>query len=221
MSRPAVISALGALLFAATIGAVEADPSERREPRQEARQDPASPFMRVFGSTQPPHGFVAFCERSPEECRQGPTEDVRFNMDRGRRGQLEAVNQQVNREIEPATDQEIYGVSEYWAIPVSRGDCEDYALLKRKLLMQSGWPASALLMTVVIDEKREGHAVLMARTLQGDFVLDNKTDVIKPWAKTPYAYVMRQSYLNPRVWMALDPKDIGTPQPLAGNRANR
>ncbi len=44
-----------------------------------------------------------------------------------------------------------YGVEDYWTIPVSgRGGCEDYALLKRQRLMRAGWPASALLMTVVL-----------------------------------------------------------------------
>ena len=91
---------------------------------------------------------------------------------------------------------EIYGQTEYWTIPTTRGDCEDYALLKRKRLMARGWPASALLMTVVRDEKGEGHAVLTARTVQGDFILDNKVDEVKVWNRTRYEYVMRQSYLN-------------------------
>ena len=34
-------------------------------------------------------------------------------------------------------------------------------------------------MTVVRDEKGEGHAVLTARTVQGDFILDNKIDEVK------------------------------------------
>ena len=86
--------------------------------------------------------------------------------------------------------------------------------------MQAGWPASALLMTVVFDEKGEGHAVLTARTLQGDFILDNKTDEIKLWSKTGYQFVMRQSYLNPRVWMALDPREVNPSVALAGVRSN-
>ena len=59
-------------------------------------------------------------------------------------------------------------------------------------------------MTVVYDEKREGHAVLTARTVAGDFILDNKTDEVKLWSKTPYHYLMRQSYLDPQLWISLD-----------------
>ena len=167
-------------------------------------QDRASPYMRVFGVTQPPYGFVQFCERVPAECRQGPQEEQRFSASPQRLTEIDAVNRAVNREIEPATDMEIYGQTEYWTIPVTRGDCEDYALLKRQRLMARGWPASALLITVVRDEKGEGHAVLTARTVQGDFILDNKVEEVRPWSKTAYEYVMRQSYLNPRVWVALD-----------------
>ena len=76
--------------------------------------------------------------------------------------------------------------------------------------MELGWPASALLITVVRDERGEGHAVLTARTAQGDFILDNKTDEIKVWHRTRYDFVMRQSYLNPRVWMSLDPREMDT-----------
>ena len=34
----------------------------------------------------------------------------------------------MNHEIAPATDIEVYGQTEYWTIPTTRGDCEDYAL---------------------------------------------------------------------------------------------
>jgi len=103
-----------------------------------------------------------------------------------------------------------------WTLPTTRGDCEDYQLLKRHRLMQSGWPSGALLMTVVRDEKNEGHAVLTARTTQGDFILDNKIDIVRLWNQTPYHYVMRQSYMDPKVWVSLDPSDASTPAAIAG-----
>ena len=40
--------------------------------------------------------------------------------------------------------------------------------------MQSGWPREALLVTVVRDEKDEGHAVLTVTTDKGDYILDNQ-----------------------------------------------
>jgi predicted transglutaminase-like cysteine proteinase len=184
-------------------------------------QERSSPYMRVFGVTQPPYGFVQFCARTPEECQQGAMEEQRFSATPERLSELDTVNRSVNKEIAPATDLEIYGQAEFWTLPTTRGDCEDYALLKRNRLMARGWPASALLMTVVRDEKGEGHAVLTARTLQGDFILDNKVDEVKAWHRTRYDFVMRQSYLNPHLWMSLDAKDPNTIAPLVGVRSAR
>lgn len=184
-------------------------------------QDRVSPFMRIYGPTLPPFGFVKFCEREPGECRQGSLEEARFEATGARLLELDNINRTVNRTIEPATDLEVYGQTEYWTLPTAKGDCEDYALLKRHLLMARKWPASALLMTVVRDEKGEGHAVLTVRTAQGDFILDNKTDEIRPWQATPYVYVMRQSYIDPKVWVSLDPRDARSPALLSGVRSAR
>jgi predicted transglutaminase-like cysteine proteinase len=161
-------------------------------------------FMRIFGPAQPPHGFVRFCDANPDECAPDHGPEARFDASAERLKELDDINRTVNKDIAPATDLEVYGVNEYWTLPRTRGDCEDYALLKRHDLIEKGWPVSALLMTVVRDEKGEGHAVLTARTVQGDFILDNKAEEVRLWNKTPYQYVMRQSYLNPKVWVALD-----------------
>ena len=179
-------------------------------------QDRASAYMRIYGPTLPPFGFVRFCEIYADDCAAGRLDDIRIHAGPARLGELDGINRHVNATIIAATDLELYGETERWTIPTTHGDCEDYALLKRKMLMALGWPASALLMTVVRDEKGEGHAVLTARTAQGDFILDNKVDDIKAWHKVPYTYVMRQSYIDPRVWVSLDPKDARPPALLSG-----
>jgi predicted transglutaminase-like cysteine proteinase len=179
-------------------------------------QDQSAAFLRVHGVTQPPHGFVAFCSRDPRHCLEGRYQTTDRPDFKTGLAELNKVNTQANAEIEPATDLEAYGVPEYWALPITRGDCEDYALLKRHRLIKAGWPASALLMTVVLDEANEGHAVLTVRTSDGDYVLDNKTNDIKLWNKTPYRFLMRQSYLNPQVWMSLDPSKAQPSVPVVG-----
>ncbi|MFN0218164.1 MAG: transglutaminase-like cysteine peptidase [Hyphomicrobium sp.] len=176
--------------------------------------------MRIYGNAQPPYGFVRFCEVNPKECGGELASDARYSATPERLSDLDEVNRSVNRAIEPATDIEIFGVNEFWTLPKSRGDCEDFALLKRQRLMKLGWPSSALLITVVRDEKNEGHAVLTARTTQGDFILDNKVESVKLWNQTPYHYVMRQSYIDPKVWVSLDPTDSATPAAIAGVQAN-
>jgi predicted transglutaminase-like cysteine proteinase len=179
-----------------------------------------SAFMRVFGSSQPPYGFVRFCEQNPQYCLQRGS-GGRFEATPESLSDLDEVNRLVNRSVEPATDSDIYGISEYWTLPGEKGDCEDYALLKQKILVGRGWPSSSLLLTVVRDEKGEGHAVLTARTSQGDFVLDNKSDDVRLWSRSSYQFVMRQSYLDPKVWVSLDPQDAGVPASLAGVQNDR
>jgi predicted transglutaminase-like cysteine proteinase len=174
-----------------------------------------SAFMRVHGPVQAPYGYIRFCDSNPDECSARGGEDRRFRPSPQRLSELDEINRMVNAAIEPATDEDVYGTSEFWTLPGRRGDCEDYALLKRKILMQRGWPASALLLTVVRDEKGDGHAVLTARTAHGDFLLDNKFDAVRLWHESGYSFIMRQSYLNPRVWVSLNPSET-TPGSLAG-----
>jgi predicted transglutaminase-like cysteine proteinase len=173
---------------------------------------PAS-FMRVFGPAAPPFGFVQFCEREAGECQSAGKPTARLDATPYRLSELETINRLVNTAITPATDLELYGREEYWTLPTDSGDCEDYALLKRKMLIERGWPSSALLMTVVRDERGDGHAILTARTTRGDFILDNKVADVRIWYRTGYHYVMRQSYVNPRMWMSLEPElsQPGTP----------
>ena len=139
-------------------------------------------------ATKPPYGFVQFCKDYPSECSQKTTRPLRAVGDVAV-NELDVVNRGVNKVMTPITDKEKYGVEEYWTF-ASDGDCEDYVVLKRNELIRRGWPASALLITVVIDENNDGHAVLLARTKQGDFVLDNKTDDLRHWNETGYAMVM-------------------------------
>jgi predicted transglutaminase-like cysteine proteinase len=80
-------------------------------------------------------------------------------------------------------------------------------LLKRKWLVERGWPSGALLVTVVFDEVGDGHAVLLARTSRGEFVLDNKTDRLRRWYDTAYRFVKRQSTVDPNRWVSIgDPR---------------
>lgn len=209
--------------FGVALSILAASPSYAQEvaaiDRSVERSVRAPQYMRVYANAQPPYGFVRFCEVQPNECASTASGDARYQMTPERLSELDEINRAVNREIEPATDAEIYGVNELWTIPKTRGDCEDFALLKRQRLMARGWPSNALLLTVVRDEKNEGHAILTARTSQGDFVLDNKAEAVKLWNNTPYHYVMRQSYIDPKVWVSLD-TDSSSPGAMAGVKSN-
>jgi predicted transglutaminase-like cysteine proteinase len=181
-------------------------------------QNMRSPFMRIYGESMPPVGFIRFCRTNAGDCAPQQVPTSRIELTDQRWGELVAINSLVNRNVEPVSDQDLYGEIEHWAIPDRKGDCEDYVLLKRKLLMQRGWPANALLITVVADEKGEGHAVLTARTSTGDFVLDNKNPTVLAWSKAPYRFYKRQSYRDPRLWVSLKPQNDVWGNPSAANR---
>ena len=99
--------------------------------------------------------------------------------------------------------QTLYGQPEYWAYPKDAGDCEDYVLLKKRYLENLGFPADALLITVVRDEKNEGHAVLTVTAETGDIVLDNRRNEVVDWKDSDYSFLKRQSARDPRVWISL------------------
>jgi len=158
----------------------------------------------VSSVTQPPIGWTEFCAWQPNECA-GATMKVReFVITPKRWNDLVHVNKLVNATIKPLTDFEHWGLVEHWSYPDDGyGDCEDYVLLKRRMLIQSGWPREALLVTVVRDNKDEGHAVLTVTTHKGDYVLDNQNEHILLWWETGYRFVKRQSRSDPNVWVSL------------------
>jgi predicted transglutaminase-like cysteine proteinase len=162
-------------------------------------------FLESFGNSLPPIGYVTFCQDHQNDCRpSGPYAD-RVQLTAAKRRLLEQVNSYVNKTVSPVTDLDLYGKVEYWTYPKGKGDCEDYVLLKRRMLIERGWPESTLLITVVRDENNEGHAVLTARTDIGDLVLDNKRAEIVRWSDTPYTFIKQQSERNPLVWTSLMP----------------
>ncbi|MFM8647050.1 MAG: transglutaminase-like cysteine peptidase, partial [Methylocystis sp.] len=69
---------------------------------------------------------------------------------------------------------------------------------------ESGFPKSALLLTVVKEQNGDGHSVLTLKTDRGDYVLDNLNNQVKPWNKTNYRFVKRQSQSSPNIWVAIE-----------------
>lgn len=172
---------------------------------------PAAAFMPVGETASVPFGWADFCRRYQGACDAGPLEPVDVVAAPKTMKEIERVNKWVNGHVAAVTDKEHWGVLDQWDYPADgRGDCEDYALLKRKILIEEGFPRQALLMTVVKDASNEGHAVLTVKTSGGDFILDNLSNEVKRWRRTPYRYVKRQSQEDQNVWVRIgDP----TPEP--------
>ena len=170
---------------------------------------PSSRPIDNIGSARPVLGWVKFCERHPDECRVNVSEPAFVTLTPQVWRTIVLVNRRVNTRIKAMTDKEHWGVVDSWDFPDDGyGDCEDYQLLKRRILAEQGLPRRAMRMTVVIDEQGEGHAVLMVRTDRGDFVLDNKTSAVLPWNQTGYVFVKREGQ-DDTAWASLG--GIGSP----------
>lgn len=160
-----------------------------------------------FTETLPPIGYVTFCAANKTECNgYGLIEAFRPNtleLTPALWTTLQKINTSVNIAVKPVSDDELYGKPEHWTYPTSAGDCEDYLLQKKRLLEQAGLPATALRITVALDENGQGHAVLTVTTNDGDYILDNRRDDIRLWTETGYTFLKRQSGHNPKHWVAL------------------
>jgi len=168
---------------------------------------PASALsMKTGGVTSQPIGHYEFCQTHKSECgpgaRTAPAKVTEFGW-----SVIREINVRVNRDITPMTDKELYGKDEVWAYPDNAGDCEDFVLLKRRMLMQKGFAAGDLLITVVRKPDGEGHAVLTLRTAQGDYILDNLNNEVKLWTKTPYRYLKRQASFHAGRWVSIENGD--------------
>jgi len=165
----------------------------------------AEPFMQVGGRTTQPVGHYEFCQRLPIECNQKTAKQAPVELTRKLWAAIVDINNAVNVAVKPMTDMEIYGQEEYWAYPDNgAGDCEDYALEKRRRLMALGVPAGNLLITVARQPNGDGHAVLTVRTSMGEFILDNLEPRVLAWTDTEYTYLKRQSDRNSGVWVQIN-----------------
>jgi predicted transglutaminase-like cysteine proteinase len=127
-----------------------------------------------------------------------------MTLNADRQADLERVNTSLNASIKPITDQKQYGVPEYWEVADKAGDCEDYALAKRKALRALGWLLETLDIAVCRTQTGEAHAVLIAHTDQGDMVLDNLMDRIERWDHAGYHWIMVSVDGSLKNWRSLE-----------------
>jgi len=169
-----------------------------------ALQAAGSSHMATSGRTSQPIGHHVYCKKYSNDCSIRSRNVKATKLTRKRWDELVEVNTVSNTTVTPLTDMEAYNTEELWTYPKSYGDCEDYVLMKRHMLMQRGWPASSLLITVVLQPNGEGHAVLTVRTDKADYILDNLSNKILPWNATPYTYIKRQSAKHSGHWAKIN-----------------
>ncbi|NTJ42612.1 transglutaminase-like cysteine peptidase [Agrobacterium larrymoorei] len=156
-----------------------------------------------------PEGFSSACQRYGWLCSSKGGSKI---SDENALALIKNVNRKMNSSIRPVEDRVVYGRASYWALPKDgRGDCEDYAIAKTKALLDAGFPANRMSISVVLDRAGNNHAVLLVKIADGEYVLDNLTNSIRSWETTGYTYLARQKYENKAAWEVV----------LAGPRAKQ
>lgn len=153
----------------------------------------SSPVAARERGTAPPLGYQILCLQHPDQCQGGGASSVKAG--RSTLKQLDSVNRAINRAIRPKSD----GRADVWTVGSKSGDCEDYVLAKRQALIAKGFPASALRVAYVKTAAGEGHALLVVRTNDGDYVLDNLNSSVRKLASSGYR-VQSMSGSDPLVW---------------------
>lgn len=158
-----------------------------------------------------PSGYTALCKREPEYCKK-TRGNLSVRYTNKVRAQLELINRDVNEGIEYVSDEIRHGTPDLWERSVHHGDCEEYALRKRDLLLaMGGYPPGALVFGWVIDTtrgRRIPHLVLVVKTSKADFILDNLRPFPYEWHASNHVWVAIQASDNPRIWYAVDDRRI-------------
>jgi len=136
---------------------------------------------------------------------------------------LLAINDFFNRRIVFASDQEIWGQTDYWASPLEmfekgRGDCEDYVIGKYFALIAAGMSSSKLRLVYVraqiggSDGAVQAHMVLAYYATPGaePLVLDSLIGEIRPASRRPdLAPVF--SFNSDGLWQGTGAQSAGDP----------
>ncbi|AYD00568.1 transglutaminase-like cysteine peptidase [Neorhizobium sp. NCHU2750] len=189
---------IGALVTTAILaGSVNAFALPRAEINRSLPPTRPSIHIATTRETIPPFAFAKFCADQEDQCEvHGGHEPILLTRDK--RLALQKINAEVNHDIryqDDPTNQDL------WRAGVTAGDCDDYALTKRQRLMAAGWPSSALRIATARTQEGIGHAVLVVSTVEGDYVLDNRTNVMKPWYAANLHWIKIQSEDDPRKWL--------------------
>ena len=165
----------------------------------------------------PPAGFVDFCARHLRDCLGSAPSPIVVELSAERWRQLMAVQEETNRRMRPRELPP--GV---WEDPTDEsGDCNQFALAKRRALLELGWPREAVLLSVAITEQGDGHLLLIVRTSDGDLALDNRVAGVVDWTWLRYRWVSRQSQLRPTEWLSIEGREQVSPPGIARPAADQ
>lgn len=167
----------------------------------------ASTWLKTGKQTTRPYGHVEYCTRNVSDCRGRSSGS---KLPASRLGVLQSVNLAVNRAIKATSDKTAFGRREFWTSKARSGDCEDFALAKRAKLLRKGFNSSQLLLTMGYAGG-EAHTVLVVRTRDGDYVLDNLNNEVKPVQSAQMRFRKIQSPDHGGHWLKITGKTGVTP----------
>jgi predicted transglutaminase-like cysteine proteinase len=154
----------------------------------------------------PPAGFLGFCAKHLPECLSRGQEPTTVELTDERRRAIDAVQTTINASMTPRIDP-----THVWDYSTDgTGDCNKYALTKRRELLAEGFPRGAVLLATATTERGEGHLVVVVRTDRGDLVLDNRVQHVVDWSVLPYHWVSVQSQQSPVRWVSILSQPIAT-----------
>jgi predicted transglutaminase-like cysteine proteinase len=139
--------------------------------------------LKPGGKTSKPFGHHEFCKSNPGECRALVASSLE-QLTPARMKKLRAINAAVNRSIKPVSDSVQHKSKDVWSVGGKAGDCEDFALAKRRKLIAAGFKPGNLRLAMGWLPHGEAHLVLVVRAEQDDYVLDNLHDDVRPWKKS-------------------------------------
>ncbi len=195
------------IFFAIIAGALFAGSVNARN-RSAQDSNPLAPIVDA-SPTLAPFQHVRFCLRYPSDCTSNPAENERIDLNAETSELLKRVNHDVNISIAPTVKAYGSNIEDGWTISPEMGDCNDYAVTKRHELLQSGLPSKALRLSVVKTASGIGHLILVVVTTRGDLVLDNLTEMIRPWQATNYHWLKIQSASNAKFWYEIKLPAVG------------
>lgn len=134
------------------------------------------------------------------------------------RAQLQRVNDFINRSVTFVSDQQAWGIDDYWATPaqtllLGQGDCEDFAIAKYFSLVRMGVPSDKLRLTFVKAlTQNQAHMVLAYYPTPSaqPLILDNLDTRIRP-ASERADLLPVYSFNNHGVFLAKSPQRVSQP----------
>lgn len=163
--------------------------------------------MPILGRAATPIGYLQYCLANRDDCKRRDAHKVVENAQNI--AIINSVQTSVNRMVRPVSDDRNFSKKDFWTVVKNgRGDCEDYSLTKRQLLIKAGFAPSSLLLATALNQHGEPHVVLVVRTEKQDYVLDNLYENVQEWQYMPYKWLAIQDAHNPLHWKKTDNMQI-------------